>query len=391
MSRSIEHLTEICGPSADVFTDAAQDVKIAPKKKPTLEAVLTAIVKAVERRAVAGAAALIRDDLEECYEMHVLMRGDHEAAAAQGDDPLEAWETALDEAVETLISPYKDVLSNDWLGRETIDTRLWEEGALDTFATSFGKEVFKQLCWQDGKPEEGGGKPKTPAKILASAGITTSAVLGQFGDRISKAEGGNRDDGSAATAAQPQAEPTELDTVLDTIFERVGADFDIEGIQEELTLVFDDDDLLAKGAAQRLGIEDEGDINTLQLLGLNEGDGAAKAVIDGLLARKTGAAAAPAAPKRGAGRKPAAETPAGDPIPTEVLALLAAHGGTPNAQMAEKVGVSRATYANYATGKTQLVPTDDQRAALRSEVVAHVNGLLQALAQIDGAEPMAVQ
>lgn len=371
---SITYLTEIAGTTDEIFADAMGDPKIAPKKQPTLEAVLTAIVKVVERRSIAGAAELVRDDLEELYEMHVLMFGER---PLEGDDTQADWDSSLDDKVEELFKPYADILSNDWMAVNTIDTRLDVEGAFDKAATSFGKEVHKQLCWQAGEAVTGGGKMKSPAQILASAGITTSAVLGKFADRISTAEGGNR------TADAPAPEPTpsdtpELDAVMDAVFERVGIDYDVGATREELELALDDDEVLAMGAAQRIGITDEQGVNALQMFSLNEGAQALDKLMSMLADRSLAAKDPKPKPARATPAKRASEldNPGLDPL---VLSSLQTHSGISAATMAERLGVSRATYNNYVNGKTVFHPDDVQRQTIREQIEADLNGLQNAL------------
>lgn len=379
---SLQYLTEVCGPADDIFAEAAGNPKIAAKKAPTLEAVLTAVVKVVEKRSVEGAANLIREDLQDMYDMYTITNGDRPQPETAHDEPViaarEAWDTGLDDRVEALFTPeYGNVLSNDWLANNTIDTRLNEEGGVDRLADAFGKEVYKQLCWQTGEAATGGGKMKSPAQILANAGITQSAVIGYFADRLSTEEGGNRSiDATIYADLAAPTETSEIDVVMDKVFEHVGIDYDVDGVRDELELVLDDDEVLSAGAAGRIGLVDVADIYAVQRFGLDRGaetlDVLSAMLLDRSLAAKDG-------PKATGKPSRKADAPKGDAIDPLVLSLLQQHSAVPAAKMAERIGVSRATYNNYVNGKTQLVPDNEQRATIRTQIEADLNGLQNAL------------
>jgi hypothetical protein len=393
---SLQYLSEIAGSVDEIFNDAADDPKIAPKRKPTLDAVTMACVRVVEKRSVAGAAALVRDDLQEAYDMYTITFGDRpEVGPDESAEARDAWDEKLDELVEGQFQPYADILSNDWMAVHTIDTRLHEEGAVDKLAEAFGKEVYKQLCWQAGEGPTA-GKLKSPMQILSSAGIMQSAIIGRFGDRIVQEQQDVADkvqdvlDGNA----EPYGTVAQLDDVLNKIFHHVGIDAisDEDTLMAELELVCDSDDILAQGAGSRLGLTAD-EVVPLQMLSLDQGSEAPATVYAMLSARAAlppmpapppapaSTAPAPIPPSPGQGAKPATNS---DAIPSEVFALLDEHGGVAGSKMAEDLGVSRATYNNYVKGKTQLKASPEQRETLRAQLVADVNGLRAALSLLDG-------
>jgi transcriptional regulator with XRE-family HTH domain len=86
-----------------------------------------------------------------------------------------------------------------------------------------------------------------------------------------------------------------------------------------------------------------------------------------------------------------APSPAGGTgIDPTVLRLLKDHASTADTAFAGDLGVSRGTYNNWLNGKTQFVPEPEQYTTLRNELLKHANGLLEALALLDGVDPLEV-
>lgn len=374
------YLSELIPDVALVFEAARNNPKTHAKKKPDINAATHAVLKAVEETCVAQAAEMVRETLSDMYDMYEINNGerDEKPEGQERDD----WDSGLDDQVEVVFTPYAEVLSNDWMAQHTIDTRLYDPNfGVDALALSFGKEIYKQLCWQTGEGPTA-GKLKSPAQILANAGITAEDIATQFADRLAGAPSSELP--PSLVAAEFDAE---IDDVLRKVFERVGVDHVVDDIRAEFDLSLDDDEILANGAGGRLGLTPD-DVGVLQMFAIENGTSEAVGYFMGVLADLASQPpAANAKPKRA----PKAEAVSGDALPAEVIATISAHGGTPAATLAAGIGVSRATYNNYVNGKTSFVPNDDQRAYLRGRIVEDVNALLVALAAVDNVnEAMAV-
>lgn len=367
-------IEEYLGEQDDLLTEAMDHPTLAPKRKPTIEVALKTVLTLVERRVRENIAASVLPELQHMYDMYGVMYGERndlsEAFIMRGEIVnMDDWESGLDDAVEALLEPYQVYLSADWLGNHTIDTRLWEEGALERYAADVGKEVYKQLSYG-----------KTPAQTLSNAGILQSDVDLYLTQHLASA---------TEEQDEPMAENTaELQSVIAKIATYVGSAYDPTVIYDDLDLVTNDDDILADGAGGRLGIE-HNDVVVLQLFAMDHPEDAADE-----LARIVGEAVAAGNTKEpgkpGRKPKPKPENAVANALSPKVFELLSNHSAAKDTDMAKGLGVSRGTLTNYRTGQSPFAPDAEQYATLRGQVVADVNGLLQALALIDGTEPMAV-
>lgn len=387
MPRSIEYITEVAGGKDAILAEAAQDPKIAKKRKPDQDQVAMAVLKVVEKRAIAGAADLVRDELSTFLDAYKQLNDERFMA----DDPDE-WDSGLDDKVELVFQPYNDVLSADFLATATIDAHLEEEGGVERVAMAFGKEVYKQLCWQAGDKDVP-GKIKQPMQILASAGILTSHILGYFEDRIVK---------TSAVAAEPevdiQQEQREVAALNDLIRQMIAAGVTADTADVEvLANLVDSDDTLSSGAAQQVGLSPD-DAVAFQMLSLDMDEEAAVQHIVALLREVEGWQGSTAEPATGdeydyIGEAPAPVVPPPPPAPSaksavglnDVLVLMQAHGGTGAADAATLVGVSRATFNNYINGKSEWKPDDEAKQRVFDEIERHIQGLMSARALLDGA------
>ena len=330
------------------------------RKRPTVEAAAKEALKVLEGGVVEFMRGELLEDIQDAYDMYVLTNGERASAA----DPDE-WDSGIDDEVEALLEPYQEALSADWLGRFTINTRLDEPYGVDRIVKAAGTEVFKQLS-----------DKKSPNQTLAACGIVMADI----------------EEALAAHLGQEQEEPpmlndaeinADLAAVIEKLFAHVGTEFDEKAVRGDVELMMDMDDedgILANGAAARIGL-DENDVFTLQMVNLDHPTDALDSVMAQLKKRKT---------NRPAKNERLPEQPQGEPMNAQAVVLVKTHSGVGDTDMSKALGVSRTAYTNWAKGTAEFRPNEDQKATLRAQIVADVNGLLQALAIVDGAEAMAV-
>lgn len=372
------YLQNFIGDKAAVLDAAMKHPALSPKRKPTMDAALKAVISTVESMTAKAVVEKFAPLIQDVYDMYTIDNGEYEDAP---DDQRDDWSAGLDDKVEECISPLTPVLSANWLGVNTIDTRLWEENAVVKLAESMGREVFKQLSFG-----------KEPGQVLSNAGVTRADVEAYFEQHMqpkteeeTKSMSDNLDDN--------------LQTVIGAIHAQVGRDFDIMEVSADLEGITDDDEILAGSAAQRLGL-DEDALNVVQMYALEVGAEACAETMLKMLHNyapggKKAAPAAPAVPAAPAG--PAVPPPPpGAPTPVKaasaaqgfdasrVLSLIKLHSSIKETELATALGVSRSTFVNWTTGKTNWSPDAGQLETLRNRVVSDVNGLTEALCGIDG-------
>lgn len=365
------HIEELIGDKGEVIDRAMATSAMSPKRKPTIEQAMKAVMGEVEKTATATMANMVLPLLQDEYDLYTLTNGEYEDATVGGDIAPDEFSEGLDNAVERVLEPFNQYLSADWLARNTIDTQLWEQDAVSKLAASLGREVFKQVSYG-----------KTPAQVLSNAGIMTADVeiiLEQHLSSNPKKEKAMADDANVSA-----------ESIAAKIKAHIGTDYDRMEVYGDLELLVDDDEILAGGAGKRLGLDDS-DIEAVQMVVLEMGEG----TVDHLNELIENASDKAEKPKRTAktkADKAAAPKPAttADGVDPNVLALMKAHGSTQDTKISAALGVSRATYNNWLNAKNVFAPDADQLSTLRDELVGNINGLLEALALLDGTEAMAV-
>lgn len=361
------NIYELIGDTDAIITAAMTHPGLAPKRKPTIEAAMKAVSAEIERRVMMHFAQSFQAALQEAFDNFELENGEYgDCDVASTDD----YESGVDDVVEKLLEPLHEVLSQDWLGKNTIDTRLWEKDAISKLAQSVGKEAFKQISYG-----------KTPNQILSNAGIVQGDVEVYF---------------SAHMAPKTQQEEKVMAEVMELSLEgvcaiiraHVGREYDVLEVYGDIELAVDDDEILAGGAAARLGVSKEG-LEVLQMAALEYGE----ETVDKIAALVEAANPDVAVTIVTEPKQPTAPaTPTtvsqehGEHVDADVLTLLKEHGGAKDTEMSAALGVSRGTYNNWINGKTAFAPSDEQRGILRAQIVKNANGLLSALALLDGTE-----
>lgn len=343
------------------------------------------------------------------------------------------WDSAIDDDMADVLEPYADILSADWLGRNTVDTRVHAEGELPRLASSFAKEAWRQLTYEK----------NTTAKILSAVGI-----VGEDIDALLRAPKVQE-----ATQVAELEPDMSMNAVLNKIMLFAG---NSPNVRTDLALALHEgtDPYIKAQSMERLGLDDV-DVETLavaELAGytheamsdmlatgelLDEagdaepgspdyelGDGspvmahpepvdlsalawpeavpevpAVEAALPDAIAATTPppAPAVAVQPQEPAplpaatvpsrlGRKPRpkGKTEQAGQIPRTVLEMFKDSARFKDEDGAALLGVSRATYNNFVTGKTPFVPTDLQRKLFRAVVLEKLNGVISVLSMLDG-------
>lgn len=358
------YIQDFTGDPATVLDTAFASPKLNPKKAPDIETALRVVNDTVAKQAVAGIAKEVLIDLMDAVAMYEINNGDYsdipdEASHARGD-----YESGMDDAVEASFEKWDEYLSADWLGKNTIDTGVWnstdgDRTIVENLAASAAKEIFKQMTHE-----------KTPAQALANAGITRADIEARLAQNPEERK-------------ETMADATDLDGVIEKIKTHVGKDFDQMAVYEDIEMIVEDEDeILSGSAASRLGLS-QGDMEALQLAALDMDDAPSEIVeLIGAFKPKSGRAVKKEEKAAKAEAKADAEQNGLDP---SIFSSLKECGAGDTA-MAEALGVSRSTYTNYCKGKTFLVPDEDQYAHIREQIVDKANMMLAALAALDGTE-----
>lgn len=369
------------------FSQPSLRYKPTSAKRPTIETATKAVMLEIESAVVRAIADQVKEKLAEEYENYQLLEGEYELV-----EDKEAWEDGVDQMIEEVIQPWVPILSQNWLGQHTIAAGLHLEGGVDKFCDSLGKEYWKQITHDNES-----FKQAPASKIMSSAGI----VQADLEQRLEK----HNNPTPKEKEAMSDSQNAELDAVLQKIADHIGKDYNANSVLEDLDLASDEDELLAQGAAPRLGL-DADDVLPLQGERVIYGDETPDMLlqrVDELVnsagkkkaPKKTKAkaepeetteeVAPPKAPKKTKAKKEESADESEGNIDSSVLAALKTCGAVDN-DMAKGIGVSRATYNNYANGKSEFSPNADQYGFIRGEIVDRINTLYEALAKVDGLE-----
>lgn len=372
------------------------------------------LVQISKRVLLDEATALILPDIQAWYAEYTKLNGP-KPNAEYGE-----WEEGHDDGLMQLFEGFTDVLSASWLSFASTDAQMWKEGEDEKLARSFANEVWKQLTWQ-----------RTTNQILAGVGITIHdlAVYGEVTlDPI--------------TPPEPEFNLMAVAGVLN----RIMLSFpDPKELADNLDLVSDDDDGLASGAAQRLGITlDDAKVlrvarmktanalawwqsaielgesldETKEFQDIEKTNGqdadppfdAGPELPDALRRqpppppppppRVQGSGVIPPPPpppppptvtlgagpatntgKGGRRTKNTETAPPGTILP-DVLRQIKEHTGLKDEILAEMLGLSRPTLANIMKGRGWCVPEPARREAVQNMLRTHIENLKQALGAI---------
>lgn len=387
----------------------------------TTQTAASMLVSIAQQQSVAILDAVVRADLDGDVAEYVKMNGPRPNV---GDEHADNWDEGLDDVVSKRLEPFEKVLSANWLGINTIDTRAQNDTDRDRIVKSFAAEAWKEMTYN-----------RTDIQILAGVGILPVDLEMIPGVTVGAS--------APATPEPKEYDPMRVNAILNAII----LNFPDEAtLEETLDLVSDDDDGLALGAAQTLGITMD---DALVLREARKRSGAAvEAWVNAITAGemldedatyvdldpvdpdaipaslvrnpdpvtgqpmppppKPAAAAAPPpppppvaagpgappppppvvttgaappAPKRG--RKAATpDAPPADAIPKETLLAIKQASGMKDDDMAVVLGVSRPSFNNMVNGKQFCTPSDDRRLALRQLVHDKLTALTEAYSKL---------
>lgn len=356
------YVQDFTGDKDILLAEAFKSPKLHPKKNPDIEMAMRVVGDLVAKTAKDKLAHEIGIDILDAVAMYEVNNGEYADVTEEGN-ARDDYESGMDDQVEAAFETWEPHLSADWLGKNTIDTGLWNSTDDDRtlvakLAESAAKEVFKQIT-----------ADKTPVQVLSNAGIIKANVEEMLAQHT---------EGESTVT-----ETSTLDGVIAKIKTHVGKDFDQLAVYEDIEMIIEeDDDILSSSAAGRIGLKTD-DMEVLQLAALDMDDAADEiiALIDAYKAPSGRSKKAAAKKDKAAATAEAVEN-AVDPL---VLGNLKDCGAGDTA-MAEALGVSRSTYTNYIKGKTPFVPDGDQYGTVRKELVERANKMLAAIAELNGTE-----
>lgn len=334
------------------FADKKLRVTPRTKKLPVIDDALKVVEKQIELAFVASIVAGLAPALTATVANYEQVNGAYDVTEDQY-----AWTAGLDDQVEAVIENYVPFLSADWLGSNLDDTGVQLEDGVNTFCKNLGKEFYKQQTYG-----------KKPGQVLSSAGITTGEVEKWLEEHIAAGRG------STATADEDEAA---LQSIMVKIKSYIGASYDVMEVYEDLDLASDEDQILAEGAAPRLGLEAE-EVIVLQNARLEHGNKVADFLFEQLEKADT-EEEKPKSKKKGKAKAKAEESfEEVEGFSTEPLRALKESGGAKDTEMAKLLGVSRATYNNWL--KKDVVELEaEQIEIVKSEVLARAQRLNEAL------------
>lgn len=369
------YLSDFIGDKGALLERAMSHPGLNPKRKPKIEDALKVTVSEVERTAMTSIADVLTPVLSDMYDMYEINNGEYEFSDREAR---EEWESGLDDKVEEIFEPYQMHLSADWLARNTIDTKLFEEGAIRKLAESAGREIVKQLSSVSVQELNQGVVTKTPAQVLANAGVLQTDVEVYLSQHLAAKNPEQEKEMSDQTTDS-------VDAVMQKMRAHLGTGFDVMAVYDDVELVFDEDDILANGAGARLGLNED-DVQTLKALEFTVGSSSPDDLPNHVMSLLDDTPEKGKKPAKAKAEAKSTEPPAMGDEASDVLTLIIDHSAVGGTKLAENLGFSRATFNNYKTGKTPFKPDEVQKGVLRGQIVQDLNGLYKALCLVDGVD-----
>ncbi len=342
----------------------------ALKAKATVDAAMKVAAGEVEAMVIEAVLPGVEAALTEAYEGHCLMHGDE---SVLDDNNADEWHSAVDDCVDEALQPWASILSANWLGEKTIDSRLHEEGAIHALAESAAMEAYREIA-----------KKRKPGQILSAIGIVKADVEEALMSRAT-------DSGGTASPEDLTKEAANALAAIIDAYELLDAAPDILEISDLLDLASDTDDGLARGAAEQMGVGME-EAMALRNFRLATGGGAETladmyiTLIDNPTAYDTtpAALAVTTKPKPSKAEEPTtAAAPSPGELPSEVLKILKEFTPVKDKDMGDALGMSRASFNNKCNGKGDPVTDAGQIAYIRGVLYEHNAQTAQAIALID--------
>lgn len=344
---------------ADMLDLIFKHPTMKPKKHPSVEQAMKTAVSVVGKTLTTAIADELLPVFKGILENKEMLEGSfEEVGEALQDD----YSSDLDDKVEASLEPYLDYLSADWLGVNTIDTQLHVEGEPEKLATSAGKQIVKMLSHE---------VKDVGAKVISRAGVVEADLI----ERL-EAQQNQTKEQKEQTLAEEQ---NDLDAVIARIVERVGKDFDIMEMYDSLELASGDDEVLAAGAAARIGAEGD-DVQQLQLVALTEAD-PAQFLLD-KITEVANSAKKPAKKAKAKARTKTDGTPPEGSMDVMILKAIKEHSAIKDTELSEKLGISRTTFNSWLKGSSPFAPDEDQIAVLDELLRGDIDELSRAHAEL---------
>lgn len=386
----------------------------------------------MHKRFLRAAELAITDELKTKLSEFEQMNGPHPNHATPGNEENAEYEETADAVVEGVVMPYRDVLTNDFIGRYTIDTQVWKGPEQVTrIAQAFAKTVWQSLTWYFPARDGEAGRPETPTETLNRLGVTEAVIRAALDAKVAYATPEpiltvHMDDFiRRARHAFGGADPVTrrfhfedcLNGMMDTddILAERDAKLMFDGTREDVEFVraYGREHGAENGVAQLLEIIDSEDdpadyaepkyeiISQTDVVAEDLGEIGGSVADDDWMSALAGSpelapvqatpvtvapaeddwmsalAGAPAAvepEKRRPGRKPKdpalAGAPTGPSIDATTLAKIKDNTHASDSELGDLMGCSRTTWNNYIKGKGTFVPSIAQRDALRSFIEA---------------------
>lgn len=131
----------------------------------TIETALMLARMCVKRAALPGIAALVTQDIQDMYDMHVMLYGElpEDARLYQ----IEPWVAPLEQEFMNYMDEYRSVLSSHWLGTTDTKTPRYDK-EIEVIANNFAEEVYKNITYIHDNEDP---REKTDAQVLSAVGI----------------------------------------------------------------------------------------------------------------------------------------------------------------------------------------------------------------------------
>lgn len=400
--RVVFELATITGGPAPVLETFLAD---APKGTLAVPVAMTVCRGVAEQIAVNNIRALVEPQIQDAYDLYVMVNGEHASVTGTARDE---WEAGMDDVIEAVLLPYERCVSADWFGRNVIDTRLHQavEAGADSEVTRLAKGLAKD-AWRvlihdmDHDPDEGGTPVLSTAKILSAIGIVASDLQEVLADRPAPTP-----EDVQHAKERTMAQLADTLTKIHDYLAMTGSD-PLSAVAHIENALDSDAGLAISGIKQLAGsLATMADVEPLQAYGKQLGDGAVDAIVDMLTegpdnnwgleeaanndgADETDTEAAELAAMMGDAVPSAPILPSppsfGPPpgiaaprahiaipipdktitgaIPAAAFALIRQYVNAKDDDIASGIGVSRQTFINYGK-KSTFVPSPDAKAFL---------------------------
>lgn len=354
---------------------------------------------AVKRAAVGKLTELVKSNVQDMYDMHVMVHGECDPSWRTFQKA--AWSEDLETQFEELFDndPVLSVItSSNFKGTVDAITPL-DQAGVDAFLTRFADDAWRCLTAHNDKDnKEMLGTEKSAGQILSSVGIVTPDIEALL---------------VAAPEQQPQTQEFEM-IDMNALLSEIRESADMLGIManpkqfaDTIDNASDDDVILSQSAFGMLGLEWTADKhNALTMERMTQGvEGIIQCAYNGTVGAPVSQPAAvaetpvaqPSQPAETVTEVPAKQTrqrkkqePTGPNaaglIPASVLATLKDKTGVKAEDLGAGVGASRTTFLNYAAGKAQLYATEASKTFIMNVLDDHINALETAKMMLESVE-----